>query len=103
MTLKGWTRARPMWSCGMGGVRGEHVFPRRQGVAAALLAAVPQHPGHDREEGGPQRAPLAADLAAAHRVAARACEARARALEGGRRAAAAAAPAAGVVHEGAAL
>merc|ERR1711964_386875 len=103
MTLKGWTRARPMWNCwdGRSARRTCPSASTRRGVA--LLATVPQHPGHDREEGGPQRAPLAADLAAAHRVAARAGEARARALEGGRRTAAAAAPAAGVVHEGAAL
>merc|ERR1712097_221002 len=84
----------------MGGVCGEHVLPCRQGVAAALLAAVPEHPGHDREEGGPQRAPPAPDLAAAYRVTARAGEARARALEGGRRTAATAASAACFVHEG---
>merc|ERR1712146_388488 len=71
-------------------------------MAAAVLAALPQHLGHDRQEGGPQRAPPAPDLAAAHRVAARTREARARALEGGRRAAAAAAAAARPVHEGAA-
>merc|ERR1711881_803798 len=53
---------------GLGGVRGEHVIPRGQSLAAAVLAEVPQHSGHDREEGGPQRAAVAADLAAAHRV-----------------------------------
>merc|ERR1712098_607475 len=68
--------------------------------APALLSALPQHSGHDREEGRPQRAPPAPDLAAAHRIAARAREARARALEGGRGAAAAAASAARAVHEG---
>merc|ERR1711964_295019 len=67
-----------------------------------VLAAVPEHLGHDRQEGGPQRPPLAPDLAAAHRVAARAREARARALEGGGRTAAAAALAARALHEGAA-
>merc|ERR1712078_120768 len=67
----------------LGGLRGEHVFPRRQGVAPAVLAAVPQHPGHDREEGGPLRLAAPPDLAAAHRVAAGAREARARAVERG--------------------
>merc|ERR1712182_44759 len=62
-----------------------------------------QHPGHDREEGRPQRVATAADLAAAHRVAARAREAREGALEGGSREAAAAAPAASTLDEGATI
>merc|ERR1712196_722920 len=84
----------------LGGLRGEHVLPRRQGLAPALLAAVPQHPGHDREEGRPLRAAPPPDLAAAHRVAAGAREARARVVEGGCGAPPAAAVAVGSLPEG---
>merc|ERR1712182_146908 len=84
----------------LGGLRGEHVLPRRQGLAAALLAAVPQHPGHDREEGRPLRAAPHPDLAAAHRVAAGAREARARVVERGGGASPAAAFAARALLEG---
>merc|ERR1712216_591919 len=62
---------------------GEYVLPRRQGLEAALLAAIPQRARHDRKEGGPQRAAPLADFTAAHRVAARTRQARARAVEGG--------------------
>merc|ERR1712013_249650 len=79
---------------------GEHVLPRGQSLEAALLSTFPQHPGHDRQEGRPQCPALVADLAAAHRVAAGACEARARALEGGGGPSSAAAAAVGLVHEG---
>merc|ERR1712139_91908 len=84
----------------LGGLRREHVLPRRQGLAPALLAAVPQHPGHDREEGGPLRAAPPPDLAAAHRVAVGAREARARVVERGCGAPPAAASAARAFLEG---
>merc|ERR1712182_102742 len=78
----------------------ENMSPRRQGVAPAVLAAVPQHPGHDREEGGPFRVASPPDLTAAYRVAAGACEARARAVERGGGAPPAAAFAARALLEG---
>merc|ERR1712157_562531 len=85
----------------LGGVRREHVFPRGQGMASALLPALSQCSGHDREEGRPQRVAASANLPAAHRIAAGARQARARAVEGGGRAASAAADAAGPWDEGA--
>merc|ERR1712118_88980 len=84
----------------LGGLRGEHVLPRRQGLAPALLAAFPQHPGHDREEGRPLRVAPPPDLAAVHRVAVGAREARARVVEGGCGAPPAAAFATGSLLEG---
>merc|ERR1712025_1150515 len=92
---------RQMWSFWDGRSVRRTCPPRRQGLAATLLSALPEHPGYDRQEGGPQRSAPPPDLSAAYRVAARAGEARARALEGGGRAAAAAAIAARPLHEGA--
>merc|ERR1711959_359486 len=68
--------------------------------ATEVLAAVPQHPGHDREEGGPLRLAAPPDLAAAHRVAAGARETRARVVERGGGAPPAAAFAARALLEG---
>merc|ERR1712216_824782 len=70
---------------------GEYVLPRRQGLEAALLAAIPQ-----------RAAPLA-DFTAAHRVAARTRQARARAVEGGGGEEAATTAAACPLYEGAAF